>query len=434
MQAWFDHLVPAELRRDAETLRRARLTVLLSIVLIGTGLAYAAFYGLAVRFVPGAVTTGAGSFMGALVLRAMYLRPRDFHAGAHVLTLVLYAVLVVLVYQTGGLSSFVSPWFILPGMFSALLVGRRGAGWWTVASVLAIAVFHSAETMGVEFAVGYDARWRTMVNLVSFGGLVASTAVLVWVYEDIRVEAQARAEAASAALQRLAYHDALTGLTNRARFLEVLGGALERARRAGDPSRVAVLLLDLDGFKAVNDTFGHAAGDALLQDVATRLLSATRGTDTVARLGGDEFAVLLDGVKEESAMTVVADRIVKSIGAPFVLGGSVATIGTSIGIARGYRRAAAQLAIPEGVAAIESMAAMDGAEPPAARVPTPGSDVAAMLHDADAAMYRAKALGKNRWQRYEEGMHEASAHSPAADPMPRRPVMNARLGLACPGA
>jgi diguanylate cyclase (GGDEF)-like protein len=133
-------------------------------------------------------------------------------------------------------------------------------------------------------------------------------------------------------LEFQAFHDPLTGLPNRALLDDRLEQALARAgRQAG---KAAMLLVDLDDFKLVNDSFGHEAGDRLLEAVAERLQGFLRPTDTAARLGGDEFAILLEGVEEEQAVRV-ARRVLEVLQAPFFLGEGEATVGASIGIALG---------------------------------------------------------------------------------------------------
>ena len=194
-------------------------------------------------------------------------------------------------------------------------------------------------------------------------------------------------KAAEAQLAHQAYHDALTGLANRAalrrRIARALAGAAARGRGANE---VVVLLLDLDGFKRVNDSLGHPAGDALLVQVAERLLNATRGCDTVARLGGDEFAVLLENARGRPDAVAVAERVLHALRAPFVLAGAEgrteAVVGASVGIAQG---------------AVHDMASApnDDAE----------ARVSALLRNADLAMYRAKAGGKGRYAFFEPSMH-----------------------------
>ena len=132
-------------------------------------------------------------------------------------------------------------------------------------------------------------------------------------------------------IRHLAHHDSLTGLPNRALFHDRLDGALAQARRAGN--RAALLLLDLDNFKGVNDTLGHDAGDDLLRAVAGRLRGCLRGSDTVARLGGDEFALILCGLESDGQAAVVAQKIIAAIAQPITCGGQEIRAATSIGIA-----------------------------------------------------------------------------------------------------
>ncbi|HEV2147221.1 MAG TPA: EAL domain-containing protein [Longimicrobiaceae bacterium] len=170
-----------------------------------------------------------------------------------------------------------------------------------------------------------------------------------------------------------ALHDALTGLPNRPFFMERLGQAMARAtRRAADS--IAVLFMDLDRFKLVNDSLGHPAGDELLGAVALRLRGCLRPSDTVARFGGDEFAVLLEDLGGVADATRVAERIQAAVSTPLTLGGYEVFTGVSIGIA-----------LPSG-----------GEESPEE-----------LLQNADTAMYRAKASRTSRYEVFDPGMHAA---------------------------
>jgi diguanylate cyclase (GGDEF)-like protein len=159
-----------------------------------------------------------------------------------------------------------------------------------------------------------------------------------------------------------AHHDALTGLPNRALFLDRLTQALARTRRNRD-ARIALLFLDLDGFKEVNDRLGHLAGDQLLVQVAERIGQRLRQSDTAARLGGDEFAILLEDVHEPEAVTTTAADISRRLCAPYDIDGEEVTISTSIGAAL----------------------SVTGQEHP--------DDI---LRSADSAMYAAKLRGRRR--------------------------------------
>jgi diguanylate cyclase (GGDEF)-like protein/PAS domain S-box-containing protein len=133
-------------------------------------------------------------------------------------------------------------------------------------------------------------------------------------------------------LRRAALYDGLTGLPNRTLFLERLGRAVERAH-SRKQTPFAVLFLDLDGFKGVNDTKGHGAGDELLVQVAQRIEHTLRGSDTAARLGGDEFAVLVDDVVGNDDAGVVSERLRRALSEPYQLSSAVVTVTTSIGVA-----------------------------------------------------------------------------------------------------
>ncbi len=172
-------------------------------------------------------------------------------------------------------------------------------------------------------------------------------------------------------IRHAAYHDALTGLPNRTLFADRLSIAVERAKRTAS-FHFAVIFVDLDRFKIVNDSLGHDMGDKLLVELSQRLQNSMRAVDTVARLGGDEFAVLLDGISSVCDATEIADRIQTSLKDPFDLNGHEFYTSASMGIS-------------------SSMQAYERPE-----------DV---LRDADTAMYRAKANGKARHEVFDSHMH-----------------------------
>ena len=168
-----------------------------------------------------------------------------------------------------------------------------------------------------------------------------------------------------------AFHDALTGLPNRALFMDHLKLAIARARR-NDAQKFAVLYLDLDRFKIINDSLGHTIGDQLLVGIADRLKENLRPGDTVARLGGDEFVILIEDIAEDTEAVQVAERIQQQLSVPFTLSGREVFTTVSLGIApsaTGYERA---------------------------------EDI---LRDADTAMYRAKSAGKARYEIFDRAMH-----------------------------
>lgn len=172
-----------------------------------------------------------------------------------------------------------------------------------------------------------------------------------------------------AQLQQLAHYDTLTGLVNRNRWSELARAVLDSAQREG--RQVAIIYLDLDRFKHVNDSLGHAQGDRLLQAVAQRLQGCLRGRDVAARFGGDEFVVLLPWVKGREGAAVVARKIARVLDASIELDGARVRIGASLGVAL---------------------------------FPDDGADLDTLLRHADTAMYAAKAAGRNQWRFFEPSM------------------------------
>ena len=161
----------------------------------------------------------------------------------------------------------------------------------------------------------------------------------------------------------LAHHDNLTGLPNRILFYDRLNQAIKRARR--DNAQIALFYLDLDGFKLVNDTLGHDAGDALLREASKRMLACVRESDTVARMGGDEFTVILCKALTDNIKDRVARQIVEALAEPFMINGKSCMVSVSIGISL---------------------------------YPDHGDTAEQLVKIADAAMYLAKRGGKNRYR------------------------------------
>ena len=225
-----------------------------------------------------------------------------------------------------------------------------------------------AEVSGELRARHADGSWRSidavLKNLLddpAVGGVVVN-------YRDVTTRKTLEEE-----LRRQAFHDSLTGLANRALFADRLEHALSRTRRFGQP--VAVLFIDLDDFKTVNDSLGHGEGDLLLVAVAERLQKPLRAVDTIARMGGDEFAVLLEDPADANAPVEVAERLLAALEPPFERGGKELFVHASVGIA---------VSTPKSL--------------------TPGD----LLRNADVSMYTAKSNGKNRVEVFQPSMHAAA--------------------------
>ena len=223
---------------------------------------------------------------------------------------------------------------------------------------------HAIPALGGRLTTHYD---RALIVLGA--GLIIT--IFVVVYLGLASRNARQIELANLRVLELAQIDTLTGLPNRAVFLEQLEAAAD-GRRLSRGGAFSVLMLDLDRFKNVNDSLGHAAGDALLREVANRLRSALRGGDLLARFGGDEFAIIQAGCDDQRAGSLeLAARICKRIAEPFLLFGRQVEVGTSIGIAM---------------------------------VPEHGSEREQLLKKADLALYRSKSAGRNCFTVYDEAM------------------------------
>src|SRR4051812_28477478 len=233
-----------------------------------------------------------------------------------------------------------------------------------------------------HFAAQKDsgAENKAPVDVLGFYMLASDVTALKRAQEDLRFAAlQLQHDARR--LEFLAHHDTLTGLPNRAMFAERAREAVAHARR--HDKTAALLFLDLDNFKQINDTLGHEVGDSLLKQIAARLRSAVRGDDFVARIGGDEFCVLLQDIPEPREAASVAQKLVLELGKPYSVGGTQLTSGASIGIAC---------------------------------VPQDGEDVSTLLRLADTAMYRAKDRGRNGYEFFSALLnHDAAEAAALAD-------------------
>jgi diguanylate cyclase (GGDEF)-like protein/PAS domain S-box-containing protein len=209
-----------------------------------------------------------------------------------------------------------------------------------------------------------DGGWRTLEMTADDLTLKSASPSVAWHSRDVTVR-----RALEEQLARQAFEDSLTGLANRALLLDRLGHALARDGRSVDS--VAVLMIDLDGFKSINDGLGHDAGDHALKEIAARIVRSARPSDTVARLGGDEFVVLLESLSAPTIVDEVASRILDIVRQPFVLHDRTVRISASVGIAMSVGASS-----------------------------TPSS----LLRDADIAMYAAKAAGRDRYHRFDAAM------------------------------
>ncbi|WP_445003846.1 diguanylate cyclase domain-containing protein [Halomonas mongoliensis] len=224
-----------------------------------------------------------------------------------------------------------------------------------------------------------DVRYRrangdTLVALQTISTVRSDSGELlryIHIFNDVTEQ-----KAAEEAVRHQALHDKLTGLPNRTQLERHLQRALHQA--GSTKGQLAVLFLDLDHFKEVNDTLGHQAGDLLLQSVTQRLKANLRSNDLLARLGGDEFVVAVDPVQDAQDAIRVARKIIDALTTPFTINGTEVTIGVSVGVAL---------------------------------YPADGGSADDLLKAADAAMYRAKDAGRNTWRLYDRALDEALSGS-----------------------
>jgi diguanylate cyclase (GGDEF)-like protein/PAS domain S-box-containing protein len=229
-------------------------------------------------------------------------------------------------------------------------------------------------------------RWLDFsAGAIEYGGRTATLGIAFDVTERKRAEEQ---------IKELAYHDALTGLPNRLLFNDRLSVAVAQAHRSA--SRLAILFLDLDRFKVINDSLGHSLGDRLLQEVAERLQAGVRQGDTVARLGGDEFILLLPGIGRAEDAAKVAEKILETLKFPVRLEDRELFVTASIGISL---------------------------------YPEDGFDVESLIKNADTAMYRAKEQGRDNFQLYTHAMNETAVERLGLESSLRKALPGGQLVL-----
>ena len=224
-----------------------------------------------------------------------------------------------------------------------------------------------------QYAASLGIAARRLSLIISFAGGVLSLALVALAVLMTR-RTLARVQATEAQLSQLAHYDSLTGLPNRSLFQDRLGQAIARAHRSG--RLVALMFLDLDRFKEINDTLGHEAGDRVLKEAAARLRAHLREGDSVARLGGDEFTVLLEDVEGSDQVRGVAQKLMRAFGEAMALDGRDFFVTLSLGIAL---------------------------------YPRDGSDADTLIKHADTAMYQAKSEGRDNFQFYLPDMGAAAS-------------------------
>jgi len=276
---------------------------------------------------------------------------------ANLLVLWLWAILFGACFRLGGIESPTLALLIMLPVVGTLTCGRIAGSVWAaiaIASWAALLLFDRAGHVFPQIVVPENYKTAQVIIL---GVMCLFVAAVIFLYESINQNLHRTVARERAELDHLASHDSLTQLANRRTLSIQLDRGIQRASRAG--VTLALLIVDLDGFKPVNDRFGHRAGDLLLQELARRLRERVRATDCVARIGGDEFAVVFEHVKRVDDVEVVARELIEAICVPIEFHGQSISVGASVG---------------------------------AALYPDHATDPVVLQEIADAAMYRGKKL------------------------------------------
>jgi diguanylate cyclase (GGDEF)-like protein len=236
--------------------------------------------------------------------------------------------------------------------------------------------------------------WRAALGSLLMVIVVGLLGRFSWQLQSARTRAMKERIAHAQRVEYLAYHDNLTTLPNRALFSRLFNQAIHQANRYN--KQLALLFLDLDHFKSINDSLGHDVGDELLQELSRRLSQSVRESDIVARLGGDEFVILLPEISEDSQVYPVTDKILKAVGKPFTLAGQEFRITISIG---------------------------------GALYPLDGEDEQTLMKNADTAMYYAKERGRNNFQFYSEELNSDSLEHLTLESSMRKALQNNEFRL-----
>jgi len=363
---WFlDHGTAQVSREQALVMRRARGFGLIGIAVVLPVAFVAAFSHDALNVVI-ATTAILAFIVGGIgisfIQDGAWIRPTTHVAiGASLVGIIAVSA------QIGEGNDTSATFPILLILLVSYVLGAKAAAGWTLASIVGIGLqIYTSELP----AIGIDGAVTTRP------GLFATRAIVfIGVFAMAAVERRF-ADRKGAQLEFLARHDELTGLCNRRAFAERAEEAVARASR--HDRSIAVLVIDLDHFKAVNDAHGHAAGDEVLRVIGRRIDDRTRSTDSACRMGGDEFLLLLEDVSDEKNVTLYAERLVAAICEPVPIGGDELSVGASLGVAIS---------------------------------PDAGATPEELTRSADIAMFSAKCDGGSRVHAFRSSMSAGVSHS-----------------------
>ena len=264
-------------------------------------------------------------------------------------------------FITGGILYSPNMQIIIVIPVWAFLTAGRGYGLlWTGITAAVLSAYFIAELSGIRFHQIIPADIMPIIKFMTWMVAISLVVICLFVYEINFVSLTSRLTRERARFAYEARHDALTGLSNRKLFTMRVEDAINFC--LDENGKAAIIYIDLDNFKPINDSYGHHAGDEVLKIVAERLKSAVRSSDSVARLGGDEFGVVLYGIKDEHVAAVICDKLVLALQEPMQVFGEQLNVGASIGVTL---------------------------------LPNEGTKIDTVIRRADQAMYQAKSKSTN---------------------------------------
>lgn len=330
-----DSLIPASLKQDFYSFYKARILVTIILIYALVFMAAIVWMYLAPTIAPVGRYAGniicSASLLGYVVC-LLNLRFREaYRSTAHAAIAITSLSVATGVFISGGpIQSPAITMSLLPSMMAFILLDKRGGLLWTciIMTVHTLAVL--AHIAGVQFIQLLTADMLALQHLAHCLLAYSAMVGLMYAVETLNMRLKQERDAEHSRFEHLASHDPLTNLANRLQFDKNLNLAISRSHR--NKKSFGLLMIDLDGFKPINDTLGHDAGDIVLQEISLRLRNTVRDIDTVARLGGDEFAIILEDLHTPENIVPVAEKILAALEKPIEQLTEHPVVGASIGI------------------------------------------------------------------------------------------------------
>lgn len=331
-----DVFVSAPLRQDFDTLYKAR--ILVAIILTYSLIFFIAIFwlSLAPNILPIGRVFGLGicaaalfSFLFCILL--LYFKSAFTLAANITIASTAISIFSGILLSGGPLDAPATVMLLLPLMMAFILLNKNSGMIWTLLIMTCHIVSILAHIAGYRFPQLLAEDMLGIQHLAHWLMAYAAIVVLMFIFDIINHQLRSEVETERQRYVYLANHDTLTHLSNRLSFEENFNKAIQRSNRTNKP--FALLTVDLDNFKPINDTLGHDAGDIALCEIAKRLKDSLRGIDTVARIGGDEFAILVEGLNNEAPIARIADKIRSQLSHPITQLHGAPCVGASIGIA-----------------------------------------------------------------------------------------------------